>query len=183
MTKTTSPMPDPFFSLSKSQLERLQKIKLLILDVDGILTDSRIWWVEGTGWTRAFSVRDGYGMKLLMKQGCELGFISGGDSKSVRERAHFLGVKHVYLGDENKIVALDKIMHDTGFKYEQIAFMGDDLYDIPVLELVGFSATVPDAVPEVQEMVHYITKGPAGNGAVREVCDLIRKAAFTPKAH
>ncbi|MGE4232407.1 MAG: KdsC family phosphatase [Bacteriovoracia bacterium] len=172
---------DPFRVLKKDDLARLKKIKLLVLDVDGVLTDSRIYWIEGTGWTRAFSVKDGYGIKLLMKAGCDVGVISGGDSKSVRERASFLGIRHVYLGDENKIIALEKIMSGTGYKVDEIAFVGDDLFDIPVLEKVGFSATVPDAVPEVKEVVHYITHGPGGNGAVREICDLIRKAAYNSK--
>jgi 3-deoxy-D-manno-octulosonate 8-phosphate phosphatase (KDO 8-P phosphatase) len=149
---------------------------MLILDVDGVLTDGRIWWIEGTGWTRSFSVKDGYGLKLLMRAGVEIAVISGGDSKSVRERAQFLGIKHVYLGDENKLTALGKIMASTGFTHEQMAFVGDDLFDIPVLEVVGFSATVPHAVPEVKDVVDYITQEPGGFGAVREVADLIRKA-------
>src|SRR5690242_12657366 len=97
---------DPFKTLSKDLRERLKRIKMLILDVDGVMTDGRVWWIEGTGWTRAFNVKDGYGLKLLMRAGIDIGLISGGDSKSVRERAQFLGIKHVYLGDENKIIAL-----------------------------------------------------------------------------
>ncbi|MBI3543795.1 MAG: HAD family hydrolase [Deltaproteobacteria bacterium] len=166
---------DPFAVLSTEDRDRLKRIKMLILDVDGVMTDGRIWWIEGTGWTRAFSVKDGYGLKLLMKAGIEIAVISGGDSKSVRERAQFLGIKHVYLGDENKLTALAKIMKDTGHGYEQLAFVGDDLFDIPVLEKVGFSATVPHAVVEVKEVVHYITTEPGGFGAVREIADLIRK--------
>lgn len=162
--------------VTKEVEAKAARIKLLILDVDGILTDGRIWWVEGTGWTRAFHVRDGYGMKLLMKAGIEIAIISGGDSKSVRERAAFLGIKHVYLGDENKITAFNKIMADIGLKPDQCAFMGDDLFDMPVLEKVGLAATVSTAVPEVKELAHFITRMPGGMGAVREVCDLIRKA-------
>lgn len=168
---------DPCTTIPKELRERLKKIKMLILDVDGVMTDGRVFWVEGTGWTRQFSVKDGYGLKLLMKAGVDVGVISGGDSKSVRERAQFLGIKHVYLGDENKLIALEKIISDTGFKPEQLAFVGDDLFDIPVLEKVGFSATVPHAVIEVQEVVDYITIDNGGFGAVREIADLIRKCA------
>ena len=125
---------------------------------------------------RSFHVRDGYGMKLLMKDGIEIALISGGDSASVRERAKFLGINHVHLGDENKIVALGKVLSDTGIKAEECAFMGDDLFDIPVLRKVGFSVTVPGAVPEVKDVVHFITQMPGGMGAVREVCDLIRRS-------
>lgn len=162
---------------SKDIKERLKKIRMLILDVDGVMTDGKIWWIEGTGWTRAFSVKDGYGLKMLMKAGFEVGMISGGDSKVVRERAQFLGIKHVYLGDENKLTALEKIIKATGYTTEQLAFMGDELFDIPVLEQVGFAATVPHAVPEVKESSHYVTVEQGGSGAIREVADMIRKCA------
>lgn len=165
-----------FKALPQELQERIKKIKMLILDVDGVMTDGRIWWIEGTGWTRAFSIKDGYGLKILMKAGYEVAVISGGDSKSVRERAQFLGIKHVYLGDENKLIALEKIMKATGFTHEQIAFVGDELFDIPVLKVAGFSATVPHAVSEVKEIVHYVTQEPGGFGAVREVADLIRNS-------
>jgi 3-deoxy-D-manno-octulosonate 8-phosphate phosphatase (KDO 8-P phosphatase) len=153
--------------------ERIKKIKLLALDIDGVLTDGRIWWVEGTGWTRAFNVADGYGIKLLMKSGIDIAFISGGDSVSVRKRAEWLKIPHVYLGDENKETALEKILADTGFKEEEVAFMGDELFDIPVLKRVGFAVTVPHAPKEVKEVADRITEREGGNGAVREFCNLI----------
>lgn len=155
---------------------RLKKIKLLILDVDGIMTDGRIFWLEDHGWTRFFHIHDGYGLKLLMKCGIDVAIISGGDSKDVRTRMEFLKIKHVFLGDEDKIKAFDKIVASTGLKPDEMAFMGDDLFDIPVIEKVGFSATVPQAVPPVKARVHYVTEQAAGWGAVREVADAIRKA-------
>lgn len=155
---------------------RLKKIKLLILDVDGVMTDGRIFWLDGHGWTRHFHIKDGYGLKVLMKCGIDVAIISGGDSKDVRTRMEFLKVKHVFLGDEDKIKAFDKIVASTGLAPEQMAFMGDDLFDIPVIERVGFSATVPHAVDPVKARVHYITETPGGWGAVREVADAIRKA-------
>lgn len=158
----------------KNLVDKLKKIKMLILDVDGVMTDGRIWWIEGTGWTRAFSIKDGYGLKILMKAGIDVSVISGGDSKSVRERASFLGIKHVFLGDENKMIAFEKIKQATGFKNEEMAFVGDELFDIPVLSACGFSATVPHAVPEVKEVVHYVCEEVGGFGAVREVADMIR---------
>jgi 3-deoxy-D-manno-octulosonate 8-phosphate phosphatase (KDO 8-P phosphatase) len=111
-----------------------------------------------------------------MKAGIQVGIISGGDSKDVRIRSEFLKVHHIFLGDEDKLKALDKIIHATGFTLDQIAFMGDDLFDIPVLERVGFSATVPHAVDDVKSRVHYITECEGGFGAVREVADAIRKS-------
>lgn len=171
--------------------DRLKKIKLLALDIDGVMTDGRIFWQgspadggqpggqpvgQPVGWTRTFHVKDGYGLKVLMKCGIEVAVISGGDSFDVRKRMEFLKIKHVFLGDEDKLKALDKILATTGLAADQLAFMGDDLFDIPVIERVGFSATVPHAVDPVKKRVNYITESRGGWGAVREVADAIRKA-------
>lgn len=161
---------------TKDLQEKLKRLKLLILDIDGVMTDGRIFWIEGQGWTRYFHIKDGYGLKVLMNSGIDVAVISGGDSHDVRKRMEFLKIKHVFLGDENKIVAFDKIIAATGLKPEQMAFMGDDLFDIPVIERVGFSATVPHAVEPVKARVHYITESPGGWGAVREIADAIRKS-------
>ena len=155
---------------------RLKKIKLLILDVDGVMTDGRVFWLDGHGWTRHFHIKDGYGLKVLMKCGLDVAMISGGDSADVRIRMEFLKIKHVFLGDEDKLKALDKITASTGLTHDQMAFMGDDLFDLPVLERVGFSATVPHAVEPVKRRVNYVTETPGGWGAVREIADAIRKA-------
>ena len=155
---------------------RLKKIKLLILDVDGVMTDGRIFWLDGHGWTRHFHIKDGYGLKVLMKCGIQVAIISGGDSKDVRTRMEFLKIQHVFLGDEDKLKALDKIVQATGLTTDQMAFMGDDLFDIPVIEKVGFSATVPHAVDAVKKRALYVTETPGGWGAVREVADAIRQA-------
>lgn len=155
---------------------RLKKIRLLILDVDGVMTDGRVFWLDGHGWTRHFHVKDGYGLKLLMNHGVNIAVISGGESEDVRMRMNFLKIEHVFLGDEDKIKALNKIVQATGLSTEQMAFMGDDLFDIPVIEKVGFSATVPHAVDAVKARVHYVTQTPGGWGAVREVADAIRLA-------
>src|SRR5689334_20007281 len=103
---------------------RLQRIKILILDVDGVMTDGRVFWLDGHGWTRSFHVKDGYGLKVLMSCGIQVAVISGGDSKDVRVRMDFLKVNHVFLGDEDKLKALQKIISETGFTTEQMAFMG-----------------------------------------------------------
>lgn len=167
---------------SREILERLKKIKLLILDVDGVLTDGRVFWLEGHGWTRFFNVKDGYGLKLLMKAGIQIAVISGGDSKDVRIRMEFLKVPYVFLGDENKIVALHKIIEASGIAADQMAFIGDELFDVPVMEAVGFSATVPHAVPAVRRKANYITHHEGGWGAVREITDMILEAQ-TPHEH
>jgi 3-deoxy-D-manno-octulosonate 8-phosphate phosphatase (KDO 8-P phosphatase) len=170
----TSPKP---VTLESPEIQaRLKKIKLLILDVDGVMTDGRVNWLQGHGWSRHFHVKDGYGLKVLMKCGVDVAVISGGDSQDVRIRMEFLKIPHVFLGDEDKLKALDKIVAATGLDVNQMAFMGDDLFDLPVLEKVGFSASVPHAVEAVKKRVHYVTRTPGGWGAVREIADGIRQA-------
>lgn len=155
---------------------RLKKIKCLILDIDGVMTDARILWIEGSGWTAMYNVRDGFGMRLLMKNGFTVGMISGGAFNSHKERAKVLGVTHAYFGDEDKTHAYNKVKSDTGFSDEQIAYVGDELFDIPVLEQVGFAVTVPEAPASVKKRCDYVTKRSGGHGAVREICDLILAA-------
>ena len=155
---------------------KLKKIRILILDVDGVMTDGRVFWLEGHGWTRHFHVQDGYGLKLLMRHGIQVAVISGGESEDVRTRMKFLNIEHVFLGDEDKLKALEKIISATGIPADEMAFMGDDLFDIPVIERVGFAATVPHAVEAVKARVNYITQTPGGWGAVREIADAIRKS-------
>jgi len=149
---------------------------LLLLDVDGVLTDGRIFWVESQGWTRQFNVKDGYGLKLLMNAGIQVGVISGGKSKDVEARFEFLKLNYIFLGDENKIIAYNKIIEASKLTHDQIAFIGDELFDVPVLEKVGFSATVPHAPVFVKERVHYITELAGGWGAVREIADALLQA-------
>ncbi len=111
-----------------------------------------------------------------MKAGIQVAVISGGDSKDVRTRMEFLKLSYMFLGDEDKMVALNKIIEASKISAEQMAFMGDELFDIPVMETVGFSATVPHAVDAVKARAHYVTESSGGWGAVREVADAIRKA-------
>lgn len=147
---------------------------MLICDVDGVLTDGRIWISDDGKWRRYFHVRDGVGMKLLMEEGYDLGVISGGRSDDVIMRMNFLGIKHFHLEAADKIKPFEEILKETRYTPDEIAFIGDEIYDVPILNRVGFAATVPEAVPEVLKSVHYVTKNPGGFGAVREVIDLIR---------
>jgi 3-deoxy-D-manno-octulosonate 8-phosphate phosphatase (KDO 8-P phosphatase) len=147
---------------------------MLICDVDGVLTDGRLWIDTEGKWRRFFHVKDGVGMKLLMDQGYEVGVISGGKSDDVIQRMSFLNIKHFYLEASDKVIPFEEILADTGFKTEEIAFIGDEIFDIPILKRVGFAATVPNAVNEVKKAAHYVTKTEGGYGAVREVVDLIR---------
>jgi 3-deoxy-D-manno-octulosonate 8-phosphate phosphatase (KDO 8-P phosphatase) len=160
--------------LTDALRDRLRAVRLCCLDVDGVLTDGHLYWTEGNGWSQRFSVRDGYGIKLLQDIGVEICILSGGDVRSARARADSLGIKRAYFGISDKVAAFRDVAGTLGCSPAEAAFIGDELVDIPLLKIVGFSATVPEAVDEVQEVVHYVTRRPGGAGAVRELCDLIR---------
>jgi 3-deoxy-D-manno-octulosonate 8-phosphate phosphatase (KDO 8-P phosphatase) len=153
--------------------ERLRAVRLLCLDVDGVLTDGHLYWAE-SGWSQRFSVRDGYGIKLLQETGIEIAILSGGDVRSGRARAESLGIKRAYFGISDKVAVFRDVAGALGVTPVETAFIGDELVDIPLLKLVGFAATVPEAVDEVRAVVHYVTARPGGDGAVRELCDLLR---------
>jgi 3-deoxy-D-manno-octulosonate 8-phosphate phosphatase (KDO 8-P phosphatase) len=157
-------------------VERLQKIKLLILDVDGVMTDGRIIFDSNGVESKFFNVKDGHGIKMLQRAGIEVGIISGRESQVVTNRAAELGIRIVYQKSLDKLTPYNRIIAETGLAEEETGFMGDDLIDIPVLKKVGFAAAPADAVAEVLPYVHYVTEKNGGWGAVREVSDLILKA-------
>ncbi len=156
--------------------ERIKRVRLLLLDVDGVLTDGRIIY-DGNGneW-KAFDVKDGHGIKLLMRGGVDVGIITSRESKVVARRAEELGIKVLYQRAVDKLSVFKRIKEDRGLSEEEMAFMGDDFVDIPVLREVGLSIAPSDATEEVKGIVHYVTRNPGGRGAVREVCELILKA-------
>ena len=153
--------------------DRLGPVRLLCLDVDGVLTDGHLYWAGGV-WSQRFNVRDGYGIKLLQEQGIEIAILSGGDVPSARARAESLGIRRAYFGVQDKVALYRDVAGALGVAPEESVFIGDELVDIPLLRQVGFAATVPDAVDEVRAAVHYVTRRHGGDGAVRELCDLIR---------
>lgn len=156
--------------------KRFKKIKLLLLDVDGVLTDGTVRWIEPQGWTREYHINDGYGIKLLQSLGVPVGIISGGSSKDLVERIKVLGIKYSVLGSEDKLSSLEKLSKETGIPFDLICFVGDELFDMPALKKVGLSVTVPNGMIEVKKIAHYITEKPGGKAAVREVIDAIRAA-------
>ena len=162
-------------------LQKLKPIKLLILDVDGVLTDGKVIYTDSGEEIKRFDVRDGHGLKLLMRSGIEVMLLTGRESKVVLHRARDLGIEHVYQKAIDKIAVYTKILAGSAWEDKNVAFVGDDLVDIPVLKRVGFSAAVPDAVPEVKEIVDYVTRKNGGDGAVREICELLLKAQNTWK--
>ena len=159
--------------------ERLKKIKLLILDVDGVMTDGRIIFDSNGIESKFFNVKDGHGIKMLQRSGIEIGIISGRESLVVSNRAVELGIGQVYQKSLDKLVPYRQMLEATGLVDEQVAFMGDDVIDIPLLKRVGFAAAPDDAVSEVIPFAHFVAKNRGGWGAVRELCDLIMKAQGT----
>ena len=159
----------------KTVEDRLKNIKLLLLDVDGVMTDGRIIFDSNGIESKFFNVKDGHGIKLLQRAGVEVGIVSGRKSQVVTNRAAELGIERVFQGTLDKLAVYREILKDTGLGDFQIAFMGDDVIDIPVMRLVGFAAAPADAVEEVFPYAHFVARNRGGWGAVRELCDLILK--------
>jgi len=156
--------------------ERLAKVELLILDVDGVLTDGRIVYDDAGGEIRFFHVRDGSILKLWTSLGKRAAIISGRRSKIVERRALELDLSPVYQGYPDKLPALRRVIADTGIAPDRICAFGDDLPDLPILRNVGVGIAVADACAELCEHADYVTKRPGGRGAVREVVEMILKA-------
>ncbi len=154
---------------------------MLVLDVDGILTDCKITLDSNGEWKRVYSVRDGVGIKALIENNYKVAIITGAKAIDVQARVKMLGIDYLYEGQTDKMPAFEDLQKASGLSPDEMAYMGDDFFDIPVLEKVKFSATVPDAMEEVIGTVQYITKRPAGNGAVREICDYILKYGYYAK--
>lgn len=157
-------------------LERAARITMLVLDVDGVLTDGNLYFDSHGNEMKAFCTRDGLGMRALQGQGIQLAFITGRQSEIVSHRAAQLGVDHVYQGRNDKLNAFNELLAETGVDEQHICYAGDDWIDIPVLDRAGLAVTVADADSVVKERVHWITSRNGGRGAVREICDLILSA-------
>ena len=155
--------------------DRLADIRLLLLDVDGVLTDGGIIYDANGVETKVFNVRDGHGIKMLQRHGIEVGIITGRTSAVVDIRARELGIVLVYQGALKKLESYQDVKLKTGFDDSQIAYVGDDVIDVPVMRRVIFAAAPADALNEARSAAHYVTSLAGGRGAVREVCDLILK--------
>jgi len=156
--------------------ERLEKIRLLLLDVDGVLTDGGIILDDAGKQTKTVHVRDGHGMKMLQRTGVQIGIITGRTSQVVEHRMRELGIDLVYQGVKDKLEPFGRICRDLQLDAEQIAYMGDDVVDLPILRRAGFAATVSDASDDVKPFVHYVSRYGGGRGAVREICEMIIRA-------
>jgi 3-deoxy-D-manno-octulosonate 8-phosphate phosphatase (KDO 8-P phosphatase) len=159
---------------------RVSNLALMIFDIDGTLTDGRIFWVPNSGWTQMYSVRDGMGIKRLQEAGLEVAAISGGDSLSAQMRMQSLGIKHVHFGSVDKVAHFERLLQLMNTSAERCGYMGDEVVDLPLLRAVGFSAAPPEAPDEVRSAVHYVAQKAAGFGAAREVCEFILKHRRPP---
>lgn len=155
---------------------QLRQIKLLALDVDGVLTDGGLYYTETGEELKKFNVKDGMGIKQLLQRGIEVAIITTSNSPSVQYRARKLGIPHVFLGAEDKLSVLKELCQQLKLTLDQVGYMGDDINDLPVLDVVGCPFTVADAMPKNLESAIYITGQKGGCGAVREVCNLIINA-------
>ena len=155
---------------------RAARVKLLLLDCDGVLTDGRITLVEGGEEQKSFHTRDGHGLVLLHRAGLRSGIISGRSSRLVALRAADLGIAYVRQGALNKIEVFDALLAEAEVEPSKVAYVGDDVVDIPLMRRSGLAVAVADATEDTREAAHYVTRLPGGFGAVREVCELILKA-------
>lgn len=156
--------------------KRAARIKLLLMDCDGVLTDGRVWLFDNGEEQKGFHTRDGLGIDLLHRAGLRSGIISGRTSTAVQQRAEGLGMSFVRQGCEDKRKAFDETLAQAGAENLEVAFIGDDLNDIPLMMQSGLGVAVADAALEAREHAHYVTNAAGGFGAVREVCELILKA-------
>ena len=155
---------------------RAAGVRLLLLDCDGVLTDGRITPVEGGEELKSFHTHDGHGLVMLHRAGLRSGIISGRTSRLVELRANDLGVSFVRQGALNKIEVFESLLAEAGEEPESVAYVGDDVVDIPLMRRCGLGVAVADATPDTRDAAHHITRLPGGHGAVREVCELILKA-------
>ena len=163
--------------MTSSEIEqRAARVKLLLMDCDGVLTDGRIWIFENGEEQKGFHTRDGLGIDLLHRAGLRSGIISGRTSSAVETRAHTLGMSFIVQGHENKVQAFADVLDRASVSTAEVAYIGDDLNDIPLIAQSGFGVAVADAAPEAREHAHYVTKALGGFGAVREVVELILKS-------
>ena len=168
--------PHPVTEVSAELLDKIRRIRLLILDVDGVLTDGSLYLGDNGVEYKTFYSRDGLGIKLLRVAGLEVAIISGRHSTLVQDRMAALGVPHVFLGEERKLPVYEALLHDLDLSDAQVAYMGDDVVDLPVMARSGLAMSVADADPAVRAASHWCSACPGGRGAVREACELILKS-------
>ncbi len=161
--------------LPASVIRRAKAIRMLVLDVDGVMTDGRVFYGPGGQEFTAFHILDGHGIKMAIRSGLSLAIITGRESETVAQRARELGIQEVHQKAVDKLAIFQGLLAKCGLAASQVACMGDDLLDLPLLRRVGLAITVPDAVDELRAAAHYVTRRPGGQGAVREAVELLLK--------
>lgn len=169
--------------ISEEIAQKAQKIKLLILDVDGVLTNNMLIFSNDGQEHKAFNTRDGHGMVLLQKSQVDIGIITGRKSQLVTKRMQDLKVKHVYQGIPDKLPTFLKLVSDLNLSLDEIAYIGDDILDLPILMRIGLSITPADGDGEVKSRVDYISPFNGGNGCVREACEIIMRSQNSWQQH
>jgi 3-deoxy-D-manno-octulosonate 8-phosphate phosphatase (KDO 8-P phosphatase) len=160
-------------------LEQARQIRLVIFDVDGVLTDGSLCFGDDGREYKAFDSRDGHGMKMLQQSGVDLAIITGRTSEAVRIRMESLGIEHLFQGQNDKLQAYEELKERLDLGDEQIAYVGDDVLDLPIMRRVGLSVAVADAHTLARRHSHWQTESPGGRGAAREVCELVMEAQGT----
>jgi len=160
-------------------IEKAKKIRLAIFDVDGVLTDGTIYLTDGGEEIKAFNSRDGHGMKMLKASGVELAIITARESRSVKLRAENLNITLLYQGEKNKLKVFESLVTKLKLDMSSCAYVGDDLIDLPVMTRCGLSICVPSSPILVKKHAHYVTNSEGGQGAVREVCEMIMRSQGT----
>ncbi len=169
--------------ISDALAAKAAKIKLLILDVDGVMTDNRLTYSDDGMESKSFYTRDGHGMVMLQKSDVEIGIITGRKSQLVTNRMRDLKVKHVFQGVPDKLPTFLQLVEDLNLNLDEIAYVGDDILDLPILLRVGLSITPADGDVEVKSRVDYISKYDGGRGCVREVCEIIMRTQGSWQQH
>ncbi len=156
--------------------EKAAQIRLVIFDVDGVLTDGSLYLGDDGQEYKAFHSRDGHGMKMVLRGGIEIAIITGRTSQLVATRMQSLGIRHLYQGQEQKLHAFEELLEKLQLQPHQVAYVGDDIVDLPVMRRAGLAVAVRDAHPLVQQHAHWKTSLPGGRGAARELCELLLQA-------
>ncbi|WP_192036575.1 HAD hydrolase family protein [Halomonas sp. YLGW01] len=163
----------PDSPLAPTLADRARKVRLLALDVDGVLTDGRLYFQADGIEIKAFHTQDGHGIKLLRQAGVEVALITGRESPMVTQRAAALGIEHVFQHRDDKLTALRELTQSLGLELEQAAYCGDDLQDLAAIQAAGLGITVPNAPPYMRREADWVTERSGGHGAVRDICDTL----------
>ncbi|WP_157669525.1 3-deoxy-manno-octulosonate-8-phosphatase KdsC [Chitinibacter sp. GC72] len=160
-------------------IEQAKQVKLMIFDVDGVMTDGGLYFTDAGEELKAFNSLDGHGLKMLQNSGVKLAIITGRQSQLVAHRARNLGIDYVHQGAHDKLASFQALLAEVGVSAQDCGYMGDDVIDLPVMRRVAFAVSVPAAPELVQQYAHYVTGRQGGHGAVREVCELIMQSQNT----